>query len=677
MKFLLLIFFSLFINHNARTQTYFQKLQSDYEHAGNDSARVFALCELGDYYTWLKPDSALVYVNRAIDLSEKIKFTIGKYLGLRVMCFAAIANGNYPKALEIAFRKLRVLEQYKGFKDPVSWTVSHDIGILYRVMGNVDGAMAKMRESMAILENLDRLHVTPLKQVEFDRFGPYGSIGQLYLFMKRPDSALWYVQKAYHICSEGKDRRRLPLSAAVLGNAYEATGDFKNAENYYRVGIEESRQFNALYFQTRLYNNLAGLLKKEGKVDSCIYFAHLALQLAQKNKYGDYASSACAILASVYDEKHEGDSELKYTRIMLAAKDTIFSQAKMQQFTLQVFDEQQRQQEIRAEKDRYRQQMKSYILFGAIGVFLLLSLILYVNNQNKRRANVLLQSQKAEIDKQRTKAEVALQELRSTQAQLIQSEKMASLGELTAGIAHEIQNPLNFVNNFSEVNKELVEELKSELRVGNTQSAIEIADDIKENEQKINHHGKRADAIVKGMLQHSRISSGQKELTDINALCDEYLRLSYHGLRAKDKTFNAAVESDLDRAIGKINTVPQDIGRVILNLISNAFYAVGEKGKLQAASLPAGQAGYKPQVIVRTRKLRDKVEIKVADNGNGIPKNIVDKVFQPFFTTKPTGEGTGLGLSLAYDIIKAHGGEIKVETIEGEGSEFIIQLPVL
>ena len=367
MKFLLLIFSCLFIIRNASAQTYFQKLQSDYEHSENDTDRVLALCELGDYYTWLNPDSALVYVSRAIDLSEKIKFTIGKYLGLRVMCFAAIVNGNYPKALEIAFRKLRVLEQYKGSKDPVSWTVSHDIGLLYRVMGNFEGSMVKMRESIAILENLDRLHAAPLKQLEFDRLGPYITMGQLYLSMKRPDSALWYIQKAYHICSEANNKKRLPLAAANLGNAYEATGDLKKAGNYYRIGVEESRQFNTLYFQTRLYNNLAGLMGKEGKVDSCIYFAHLALQLAQKNKYGDYASSACAILASVYDEKHEADSELKYTKIMLAAKDTIFSEAKMQQFTLQIFDEQQRQQEIDAEKDRYRQQLKSYILFGAVG----------------------------------------------------------------------------------------------------------------------------------------------------------------------------------------------------------------------------------------------------------------------------------------------------------------------
>jgi len=675
MKFLPLIFFSLFTVHSASSQAYFQKLQNDYEHSRSDTDRVFALCELGDYYTWLNSDSALVYASRAIDLSEKTNFTIGKYLGLRVMCFAAIANGNYPKALEIALRKLRVFEQFKGFKDPVSWTVSHDIGLLYRVMGNFDGAMAKMRESVAILEKLDRLHTAALKQLEFDSFGPYNGIGQLYLSIGRADSALWYIRKAFRICSQAKDKKRLPLAAAILGNAYEATNDFTSAANYYRIGVEESKQYNTLYFQTRLYNNLAGLLRKEGKIDSCIYFAHLALELAQKNRYGDYASTACSILASVYDKKDEPDSELKYTKIMLAAKDTIFSQAKVQQFALQVFDEQQRQQEIEAEKNQYRQQLKLYILLGVVGVFLLLSLILYVNNRNKRRANVQLQLQKVEIDKQKTKAEMTLQELRSTQAQLIQSEKMASLGELTAGIAHEIQNPLNFVNNFSEVNKELADELKTELTTGNMQSAIEIADNIIENEEKINHHGKRADAIVKGMLQHSRTSSGQKELTDINTLCDEYLRLAYHGIRAKDKNFNSEIKTEFDPSVGKINIMPQEIGRVLLNLINNAFYAVNEKSKLRSAS-----GGYEPSIAISTKRLNERsnnerVEIRVKDNGNGIPQKVLDKIFQPFFTTKPTGQGTGLGLSLAYDVVKAHGGEIKVETKEGEGTEFIIQLP--
>jgi signal transduction histidine kinase len=289
--------------------------------------------------------------------------------------------------------------------------------------------------------------------------------------------------------------------------------------------------------------------------------------------------------------------------------------------------------------------------------------------------------QRLKTEKQR--AEEALAHLKAVQTQLIQSEKMASLGELTAGIAHEIQNPLNFVNNFSEVNTELIDEMKEELAIGNTKSAINIAEDIKENQIKITDHGKRADAIVKGMLQHSRSSSGVKEPTDINALADEYLRLAYHGLRAKDKSFNATMKTDFDPNIGLVNVIPQDIGRVILNLITNAFYAVS------APKSPIGDLPYEPTVTVRTKQLHPlsggrgsegstyKVEISISDNGPGIPTSVLDKIFQPFFTTKPTGQGTGLGLSLSYDIVKAHGGELKVETKEGEGTTFIIQLPIV
>jgi two-component system NtrC family sensor kinase len=266
-----------------------------------------------------------------------------------------------------------------------------------------------------------------------------------------------------------------------------------------------------------------------------------------------------------------------------------------------------------------------------------------------------------------------LSELKKTHAQLVQSEKMASLGELTAGIAHEIQNPLNFVNNFSEVSIELIDEVLEERAKDATERDAtlesELLDDISKNLEKINHHGKRADAIVKGMLMHSRTSTGVKEPTAINALCDEYLRLSYHGLRAKDKTFNATIKTDFEPSIESIDAISQDLGRVILNLLTNAFYAVNEK-KQQNPS------GYEPTVSVTTKKIGDKIEIRVADNGNGVPKKVLDKIFQPFFTTKPTGQGTGLGLSLSYDIIKqAHGGELIVETKEGEGTEFIIRLP--
>lgn len=278
------------------------------------------------------------------------------------------------------------------------------------------------------------------------------------------------------------------------------------------------------------------------------------------------------------------------------------------------------------------------------------------------------EEQALKLQQEKDRLEFALNELQTTQKQLIQSEKMASLGELTAGIAHEIQNPLNFVNNFSEVSNELLQEMLDEVEKGNFEEVKIIADNVKQNLDKINHHGKRADGIVKGMLQHSRSSSGQKEPTDINALTDEYLRLAYHGLRAKDKTFNATMKTDYDNLLGKVNVIPQDMGRVILNLITNAFYVVAEKKK-------SGIPGYEPTVSVSTKKTNDIVEIKVADNGNGIPQKVLDKIFQPFFTTKPTGQGTGLGLSLSYDIIRAHGGEIKVETKENEGTLFTIILP--
>jgi len=301
----------------------------------------------------------------------------------------------------------------------------------------------------------------------------------------------------------------------------------------------------------------------------------------------------------------------------------------------------------------------------------------------KAELEVLVAERTSEILQQKNELERTIEELRNTQSQLIQSEKMASLGALTAGIAHEIQNPLNFVNNFSEVNTELIEELKAEhLKPGSERSVQheqQLLNDISENEQKIIHHGKRADAIVKGMLLHSRISTGQKEPTDINAVVDEYLRLSYHGLRAKDKTFNAKYEANLDETIGQIKIVPQDIGRVLLNLFNNAFYAVTEKKKENVS-------GYEPTVTVTTKQIETNIAadigqreggvlVTVADNGNGIPDDVLKKIFQPFFTTKPPGEGTGLGLSLSYDIVRAHGGEIRVETAPGEGSKFTIALP--
>ena len=388
-------------------------------------------------------------------------------------------------------------------------------------------------------------------------------------------------------------------------------------------------------------------------------------------------AGAYQLLSDIYGDQNNRDSAFVYLKLATVLRDSLNNAEKQNLLAYQnvAFDEQLRLKKLEEEKIQTQTKIRTYAMLAGLGVFLAIGLILYRNNRQKHKANKVL--------------ETTLTNLKSTQSQLIQSEKMASLGELTAGIAHEIQNPLNFVNNFSEVNKEMLVEMNEEIENGNLEEVKTIAKDVIENEEKINHHGKRAEAIVKGMLQHSRTSNGKKELTDINALADEYLRLAYHGLRAKDKSFNADFSTDLDETLPNINMIPQDIGRVLLNLINNAFYAVDKKAKSTEDS------AYKPLVTISTGMQspleglpatgqgnadrqaggQGGVFITVKDNGEGIPEQVRDKIFQPFFTTKPTGSGTGLGLSLSYDIIKAHGGELKLETKEGGGSEFIIHLP--
>jgi len=414
---------------------------------------------------------------------------------------------------------------------------------------------------------------------------------------------------------------------------------------------------------------LAGINIKDKRTDSAFNHVNEAFHFAIQLNNPDLLLRTYTSIADYYKLVNNSDSIVKYQGLVINIKDSLFNSAQAKQFQNIDFDEEQRQQELETAKKDYNNRLQKYMLIAGLGIFFLVVIILWRSNINKQRSYRLLKDQKQETDFQKAKVEKTLEELKTTQAQLIQSEKMASLGVLTAGIAHEIQNPLNFVNNFSEVNTELLTELNEEIDKGNYNDVKIIAKDAIENQKKINHHGKRADAIVKGMLQHSRSSSSIKEPTDINALCDEYLRLSYHGLRAKDKLFNTNFKTGFDQSIEKANVVPQDIGRVILNLINNAFYAVNEKRK------QVGD-GYEPRVTINTKNLGDKIEISVKDNGNGIPEKNKEKIFQPFFTTKPTGQGTGLGLSLSYDIIKAHGGELKVESKEGEGSDFIISIPV-
>jgi signal transduction histidine kinase len=365
---------------------------------------------------------------------------------------------------------------------------------------------------------------------------------------------------------------------------------------------------------------------------------------------------ASQFLTDYFKQQGRLDSAFRYLEVSVTAKDSLYGEEKTRDFQNLVFAERQRKIDIQEAQNANRAAIRFYLLIIIIVFWVVMAVVFWRNNKQNKKARTLIQH--------------TLDELKTTQNRLVQSAKMASLGELTAGIAHEIQNPLNFVNNFAEVNEEMLADLKDELKNNNVDAVLSIVNDIQDNERKIRHHGKRADFIVKGMMEHGRISTGEKRITDINVLAGEFLKLSYHGLRAKDKSLKAELVTHFDDMLPRINVVQQDIGRVMANLYNNALYAVNQKAKVV-------ETDYKPRVEVSTTQQNGSVVISVKDNGTGVPENIREKIMQPFFTTKPTGEGTGLGLSLSYDIVvKGHGGSIEVNSKEGEGSQFTVKLPM-
>jgi signal transduction histidine kinase len=510
----------------------------------------------------------------------------------------------------------------------------------------------KTRESAALVTDSNRFVA-----------GSNSALAFLLISLKKPDSAI-VVLNSETIKYKSQSYFKM-FNNMLMGFAFADLHEYEKSNQFLHLSVKDADSRN---ITTRSALKLSQNYLQLNNIDSALYYANYLLDTLSSFGFSNYEVDlgvAYNNLYQCYIRTNKRDSAFKYAQLALRTQDSLMALRikNLSDFQHLLLSENKR---IEAIEDERSEKIARWTNFGAISFSILIgviALLLFRNVRQSRWANIRLIEQKEKLQK-------TLDELKSTQSQLVQSEKMASLGELTAGIAHEIQNPLNFVNNFSEVSTELVDEMKSEIIKGNYDEVNVIAEDVKQNLEKINHHGKRASDIVRGMLQHSRSSSGVKEPTDINALVDEYFRLAYHGLRAKDKTFNAAMKTDFDATICNISIIPQDIGRVILNLITNAFYVVNEKSK-------QGIADYAPTVSVVTKKINHQVEIRVTDNGNGIPANIVDKIFQPFFTTKPTGQGTGLGLSLSYDIVKAHGGELTVESKEGVGSEFIIQLPIV
>lgn len=640
-----------------------QELLKSIATAKEDTFKVDALRGLAEYYIGPDTDSSLLLAQMALDLSQKLDYDRGKITSLFTMGKVFAFIGNYSRGLELYLQSLQISERVN---DP-EWTAYNlsRIGEIYNDQSDYQQALRYFSRCRSIAEKRGLKNILA---------GVLLRIGQVYENQGKIDSAAFYVGRSYELAGHSSDDYLLGKIEYSLGDIHYKKGELQKAMEFYRLAIAISEKLSDYIIVCNSGMGIASVFNKLGYADSAIYYARRSLATAREAGFLPQQQEATDFIAQYFKGKGIFDSAFAYQEASTVLKDSLISREKIREFQKISFSEQLRQMETEQEKARYRNRIKMFALLSGMLAFLVVVLVLWRNVRLKQKANKLLTAQKQEIEKQRAKVEESYQELKAAQKQLIQSEKMASLGELTAGIAHEIQNPLNFVNNFSEVNAELLAEMKQEIDKGNFDDAATIANDVIQNHHKINQHGKRADSIVKGMLQHTRASSGQKELTDINILVDEYLRLAYHGLRAKDKSFNAKFKSHLDHSIAKISVVPQDIGRVILNLINNAFYAVNEKAKTNQPAKDGAE--YDPTVTVSTKRVGGKVSVSVADNGNGIPSKVLDKIFQPFFTTKPTGQGTGLGLSLSYDIIKAHGGEINVDTKEGEGTEFIIQLPI-
>ncbi len=631
---------------------------------------IYAQLEL--IYSEVNADSAIVYGDKAIALSRKLKQPFYEAQLLVLTGYDYISKGDFSIALDRLLKASKMSDQKDIAKNilPADFIqkfiadypeairlrilkgyVLNNLGVLYAQTGNRKLNKEALLEAKALVEQ-DRKDYFLLG-------GIYNNLSFVYLDENDLDSAIYFQKLNLIIDDSSTIKLYQGSSYTVLADFYTYAGQMDSAWPYYYKGIDIIKRNNVNKVALgQTYLSMSALHAQQERLDSASWYAKEGTSILKSTGNTNMMPYVYSALSDMYSYVGKNDSAYHYLTLANSINDSLqqVQMDNLHRFYNDVFEDQVR---LKEKENITANQRNKIILFSVVAGFIVMAFIAFVLsrlNKKVKQANQLLQT--------------TLADLNSTQAQLIQSEKMASLGELTAGIAHEIQNPLNFVNNFSDVSNELMDEMQDELEKGDVEEAKTISNDIKQNLSKISHHGRRAEAIVKGMLQHSRAGTGKKELTDLNALAEEYLRLAYHGMQAKDKNFSATYKFEPDPNLPKVEVVPQDIGRVLLNLINNAFYAVTEKS-IQ------GIYGYEPTVILKTQKSPSGgLAVIISDNGPGIPNSIKGKIFQPFFTTKPTGQGTGLGLSLSYDIVKAHGGELKVESKEGEGSIFIIQLPI-
>ncbi|WP_426670355.1 tetratricopeptide repeat-containing sensor histidine kinase [Mucilaginibacter sp. McL0603] len=567
---------------------------------------------------------------------------------------------NYPMAMEWILKSIKTAEEANLLNNLAqSWA---NLATIYTALGDHKNGLIYYKKALEANKQLGNKDLAS---------NLLNNIGERYRLLGNYPEAI----KAYNeeLATGVLTPYRTELIESNLADVYVRIGDMPSALKYAFHALHLAEKIDDTEGASWINGILGRAYIKLNKPDSAVYYGKRGLDAASKTNTIEFMRDNSEVLTNAYALKKDFANAFKYQNLYVNYRDSMSNVQVSNKASLLSYNYDLAKKQAQIATLNQEKKLQYALLVGALVVLIFIGITvvaLYRNNRQKQKANILLSKQKKMIEEERDKTNTVLADLKLTQRQLIQSEKMASLGELTAGIAHEIQNPLNFINNFAEVNQEMIDELEEELKKGNTKAAMEVAASIKLNEEKINHHGRRADGIVKGMLQHSRASSNVKEATDINKLADEYLRLAYHGLRAKDKSFNTELVTHFDDQLPEITIVPQDIGRVLLNLFTNAFYAIQQKQKTAGPD-------FQPEVSVSSSAENGQIIIKVKDNGGGIPDSIKDKIMQPFFTTKAAGEGTGLGLSLSYDIVvKGHEGKIDVNTKEGEYTEFTIALPL-
>jgi two-component system NtrC family sensor kinase len=631
------------------------------EKTGDKTLLAFYYLRIGKAYAQTTENKqALAYTLKAESIAQTLPDK--KFLST---CQRAVGSlyqnslSDYPKGMEWTLKSTKTAEDANCLDClALAWTA---LATLYNGMGEHVKSLYYYKKALEVNKQVGN---------KVTQNNLLNAIGERYRLMGNYPEAIKAYEEALNNTTTSYN---IELNESNLADVYVRVANLPMAFKYGFSSLKTATKIGDKEGVSWIDGVIARAYLKKGNLDSALYYATQGLEAGKQTGTIEFMRDNFSALANAYALKKDFTNAYKYQNLYITYRDSMINTQVSNQTNLLQYNNDIAKKQAQIATLNQDKQIQRYFLTGAfilVGIIALTVVVLLKNNRQKQKANNLLSKQKHIIEEQRDQTNKALADLQLTQKQLIQSEKMASLGELTAGIAHEIQNPLNFVNNFSEVNIELIDEMELELSKGDKDEAMSIAGDIKQNLEKIRHHGKRADGIVKGMLQHSRASSNTQEPTDINVLADEYLRLAYHGLRAKDKSFNADLNTNFADKLPMVNIVPQDIGRALLNLFNNAFYTVSQKQKTAGAD-------YKPEVSVSTSAENEQVIVKVRDKGNGIPDAIKDKIMQPFFTTKPTGEGTGLGLSLTYDmVVKGHGGSIQVNSVEGEGSEFIIQLPI-